>query len=197
MGDYFERIVDVEVSGTEAAATAERMVDWMVSRGWLTREMSGEVMYSLQVSEGHVPGPDWGEITQEWGADWMPGPVAVITVRDAHYPGQGGIPPSSVDCPRCAATAVIIDYPNAWEPDEAVWQPFSEAIDNWRYTGDGPMTCRACGVASPITSWEWADGFALGALAFDFWNWPPLSDSFVAEFAAHLGHRIVQHGGKF
>ncbi|WP_227997915.1 hypothetical protein [Nocardia australiensis] len=197
MGDYFERIVDLEVTAADADALAARIVDWMVSRRWLLREMSGEVMYSLQVDEGYVPGPDWAQITQEWGEDWIPGPVAVIIGRHDHYAGQGGIEPASAQCPHCSATTVIIDYPLQWEADPAVWQPFSDAIDAWKQTGLGTATCRTCRAPSTITDWQWADGFALGALAFDFWGWPPLTDDFITELGAQLGHRTEHHTGKF
>jgi len=33
MGDYFQRIVDVEVGVEEAGPLAERMVEWMVGDG--------------------------------------------------------------------------------------------------------------------------------------------------------------------
>ncbi|MFC8384036.1 hypothetical protein [Nocardia sp. NPDC057272] len=197
MGDFFERIVDLEVAAVDAGASAERMVDWMVSRGWLLRETSGEAMYSLDVEEGYVAGPDWVEIAQHWGDDWTPAPVAVIVGRNAHYPGQGAVEPSTASCPQCQATTVIIDYPQAWEADPVVWQPFSEAIDSWKGTGEGAVTCVTCTTASPVTSWQWGDGFVLGALAFDFWGWPPLTDEFVAEFTAELGHRTARHTGKF
>ncbi|WP_019926849.1 hypothetical protein [Nocardia sp. BMG111209] len=197
MGDYFERIVDLEVTAAEANTLAEHMIDWMVSRRWLLRETSGDSMYSLQVDEGHVPGPDWPQITREWGADWIPGPVAVIVGRHEHYAGQGAVEPSGADCPHCRATTVIIDYPERWEADPAVWQPFSDAIDAWKRTGAGTVTCPSCATASPVTAWAWADNFALGALAFDFWGWPPLTDEFLAELATRLGHRIERHTGKF
>jgi Zn-dependent metalloprotease len=47
MGDFFEGIVDVEVTGEEAGPLAERMVDWMVTEGLITRELSSEGVYSL------------------------------------------------------------------------------------------------------------------------------------------------------
>ncbi|WP_328402159.1 hypothetical protein [Nocardia sp. NBC_00403] len=196
MGDYFERIVDIEVTATEADAVAARMLDWMISRRLLTREMSGEAMYSLGVDKGYMPGPDWAQVTQEWG-DWIPGPVAVIVGRAAHFGGQGGIEPESAVCPHCHAKTVVIDYPQQWEPDPEIWRPFRDGIDAWEQTGVGTAACNSCGDAIPITDWEWPWGFALGALAFDFWGWPPLADTFITEFGAQLGHRIEHHTGKF
>jgi hypothetical protein len=197
VGDYFERIVDLDVAAADAAVSAEVMIDWMVSRGWLLRQTSRDAMYSLQVDEGYVAGPAWAKIAQDWGADWIPAPVAVIVGRNAHYGGQGEIAPADATCPSCRSTTVIIDYPQAWEPDPAVWQPFSDAIDRWEQTGAGTVACASCDTTSAITDWQWASGFALGALAFDFWGWPPLTDEFIAEFTARLGHRVEHHTGKF
>ncbi|UGT42862.1 hypothetical protein LTV02_05525 [Nocardia yamanashiensis] len=197
MGDYFERIVDIEVSAEDAGSLGADVVEWMVSRRWLLRETSRDAMYSLYADAGYLPGPDWGRITSEWGDDWIPGPVAVVVGRHAHFPGQGGIEPAYAACPRCRTTTVIIDYPNRWEADPVVWQPFSHAIDGWERTGGGAAICASCGVSSPVTDWQWADDFALGALAFDFWGWPPLREEFIAELTARLRHRIVHHTGKF
>ncbi|MBF6411597.1 hypothetical protein [Nocardia cyriacigeorgica] len=197
MGDYFERIVDVEVSADEAGATAARLVEWMLSCGLLSAETSGDGVYSLNVDQGYLPGPQWRRIAQEWGDDWRPGPVAVVVGREDHHGGQGEIEPESATCPSCGATTVIIDYPQRWEADPEVWRPFGAAIDQWKQTGTGLAGCGRCGMASPVTEWRWPSGFALGALAFDFWGWPPLTDDFVAEFAARLGHRVEHHSGKF
>ncbi|MGW6621103.1 hypothetical protein ACWF99_07720 [Nocardia sp. NPDC055002] len=197
VGDYFERIVDLDVAVADAEASAGATIDWMVSRGWLLRETSADAMYSLHADEGYVAGPAWATIAQDWGAEWIPAPVAVVVGRHAHYGGQGEIAPADATCPSCRATTVIIDYPQAWEPDPAVWQPFSDAIEAWEQTGTGAVACTACGTTSAIIDWQWPGGFALGALAFDFWGWPPLTDEFIAEFTARLGHRVEHHTGKF
>ncbi|ONM48140.1 hypothetical protein [Nocardia donostiensis] len=196
MGDFFERIVDLDVRAKDAQALGERTIEWMVSRGYLTREMSGERMYSLNVDEGYLPGPDWAEIVLSRG-DEIPGPVAVIVGREDHIGGQGETEPESAVCPRCRTKTVIIDYPERWEADAEAWRPFAEAIGVWKRTGSASASCQACGASVPITEWEWPSGFALGTLALDFWSWPPLSDGFVVEIQRLWGHRIEHHMGKF
>ncbi|MER6997660.1 hypothetical protein [Streptomyces sp. NPDC000410] len=197
MGDYFERIVDVEVTAEEAGPLAERMVEWMVSEGLLTREMSGDGMYSRKVEEGYVPGPNWQRTAHDWGSDWIPGPVAVIVGRESHIGGQGEIEPESATCPRCETKTVIIDYPEEFEADDEVWQPFQGGIDAWKEAGEGSAACSTCGEAVPVTEWQWSSGFDLGALAFEFWGWPPLDVDFLAEFGRQLGHRTEEQSGKF
>jgi hypothetical protein len=198
MGDYFERIVNVEVAGGKAGPLAERMVTWMVAEGLITREMSSDGAYSLGVDEGYVPGPDWKRAVADVSdPSWVPGPVAVIVGREYHVGGQGVDEADSATCPRCDATTVIINYPEEFEADEEVWQPFRDGIAVWRETGEGSAVCSACGASVPVTEWQFGSGFDLGALAFDFWGWPPLGAGFCAEFSKQLGHRTEKQVGKF
>ncbi|MER6981183.1 hypothetical protein [Streptomyces carpinensis] len=197
MGDFFERIVDVQVTGDEAGPLAERMVDWMVSEGLITRETSGDGVYSLTVDQGHVPGPDWVRaVADASDSDRRPGPVAVVVGRDHHVGGQGADDAEYAICPRCRTKTVIIEYPEEFEADEEVWRPFRDGIAAWKETGEGSAPCSACGASVPVTEWQWEPNFAVGALAFDFWGWPPLSAGFCAQFSRRLGHRIVGHMGK-
>ncbi|WAZ23936.1 hypothetical protein STRCI_005309 [Streptomyces cinnabarinus] len=71
---------------------------------------------------------------------------------------------------------MIIDYPEQFEADPEVRRPFQEAIAAWQET---------------------ENSFAVGALAFGFWGRPPFSDDFRARFGQRLGHRTVEHMGKF
>ncbi|NBE50428.1 hypothetical protein [Streptomyces boluensis] len=198
MGDFYERIVDVEVTGEEAGPLAERMVDWMVGEGLITREMSGEGVYSLDVDEGYVPGPNWKQaVADASDPSWLPGPVAILVGRDYHVGGQGSDEAEYAVCPRCRARTVIINYPEEFEPDEEVWQPFRDGIATWKKTGEGNAPCAACGACVPVTEWQWDGNFAVGALAFDFWGWPPFSVGFYERFSRQLGHRTAEHMGKF
>lgn len=197
MGDYFERIVDVEVTVEEAGPLAERIVDWMVAEGLITRELSGNGVFSHPVNEGYVPGPHWLRAVDDASqSDWLPDPVAVIVGRDYYVAGEGVDTAAYAVCPRCQSTTVIINYPEEFEPDLEVWQPFEDGIAAWKETGEGSAPCSHCGASVPVTQWQWDPGFALGALAFDFWNWPSLSTRFCATFSQQLGHRTVDHGGK-
>jgi hypothetical protein len=198
MGDFFERIVDVEVTGEEAGPLAERMVDWMVAERLIKREMSSDGVYSLTVDDGYKAGPNWERaVADSSDPSWIPGPVAVIVGRDYHVGGQGEDVADSATCPRCDTRTVIIDYPEEFEADEEAWQPFSDGIAAWKETGEGSVVCSSCGASVPVTEWQFGSGFALGALAFDFWGWPPLSVSFCAEFSKQLEHRTETQMGKF
>lgn len=194
MGDYFERVIDVEVSQEEAGPLAERVVDWLVGEGVVTRETDSSCVYSMYVDEGYVPGPRWERAVQDAG--WEPGPLAVIVGRHAHVGGQGDVEPESAQCPRCGALRVFIDYPNTFEPDEELWAPFGAAVKAWEAAGAGDVDCPGCGESSAVTDWLGPDYYALGSLTFEFCGWPPLSDDFVAELGRVLGHRIAQHMGK-
>ncbi|TDC21219.1 hypothetical protein E1265_18615 [Streptomyces sp. 8K308] len=197
MADFYERIVDVEVTGEEAGSLAERMIDLMVAEDLVTRETSGEGVYSANVDVGHIPGRGWARAAEPWGSDHRPGPVAVVVGRSHHVGGQGMDEAEYAECPRCGARTVIIDYPLRFEADQEVWRPYREAIAAWRETGEGSVSCSACGASVPVTEWRWDSGFAVGALAFEFWGWPPLTDEFHEEFGRRLGHRTVIHQGKF
>ncbi|MDR3079560.1 MAG: hypothetical protein LBV60_01290 [Streptomyces sp.] len=198
MGDYFERIVDVEVTGEDAGPLADRMVDWMVADGLIGRETSSDGVYSLNVDEGYVPGPNWARaVADSPDPDWQPGPVAVVVGRDYHVGGQGEDDAEYAICPRCETKTVIINYPEEFEADDEVWQPFEDGIAAWKGTGEGSAPCSTCGALVSVTEWRWDPNFAVGALAFDFWGWPPLSVDFCAEFSRQLGHRTAEHMGKF
>lgn len=198
VGDFFERVVDLEATAEEAGPLAGRVVDWLAAEGIITRATSGDGVYSPSTDHGYVPGPDWARaVADASDPSWLPGPVAVLVGRAHHVGGQGEDEADSVTCPRCAARTVVIDHPESFEADEEVWQPFREGIEAWKATGRGEVPCPACGVPVAVTEWDFGPEFDLGALAFDFWGWPPLGVRFLTEFRARLGHRTGTQSGKF
>ncbi|MEV0977602.1 hypothetical protein [Streptomyces sp. NPDC049915] len=150
------------------------------------------------MDKGNVPGPRWARaVADASDPTWLPEPVAVVVGRHQHVGGQGQDEAAYAVCPRCRTRTVVIDHPQRWEADEAIWRPFREGIAAWEETGEGTAPCSACGARVPVTAWQWEDGFALGALAFEFWGWPPLAPDFLDRFGRQLGHRIAHHMGKF
>ncbi|MEV5972178.1 hypothetical protein [Streptomyces sp. NPDC051921] len=195
MGDYVERVVDLGVALEDAAALGDQVVDWLVAKGVVTRETEASGVYSVHVVEGYRPGPHWGRAVHDGG--WEPGPLAVVTGRHHHVGGQGEDDAEYATCPHCHIRTTFIDYPASFEPDEEAWAPFRAAVEAWEETGTGRVTCPACAAVLPVTDWQWPDEYALGALTFEFWGWPPLSDDFVAELTGRLGHRTARHLAKF
>ncbi len=83
---------------------------------------------------------------------------------------------------RCDACGV------PFEPDDS----WSDAAGAW-FNGDNlaSLPCPSCGRQALLTEWRgrWPWGF--GNLGLQFWNWPPLSDSFVHALTRKLGHRTI------
>lgn len=92
------------------------------------------------------------------------------------FTSDGGEP--WVSCPRCERRLA----------DEAMWEalkphnPFAES--------EPLATCVGCGEKRPVDEWTAHDA-AFGNLAFSFWNWPPLRESFLQDVRAWSGTGIV------
>ena len=70
-------------------------------------------------------------------------------------------------------------------------------MEAW-YEWDDAVTfpCPDCGKPERLVDWEGEFPWGFGNLGFTFWNWPPLSASFVREVTELLGHRSVLVRGK-
>ncbi len=70
-------------------------------------------------------------------------------------------------------------------------------MEAW-YEGDDAVTfpCPDCGKPERLVDWAGEFPWGFGNLGFTFWNWPPLSASFVREVTELLGHRSVLVRGK-
>ncbi len=49
------------------------------------------------------------------------------------------------------------------------------------------MTCPLCHVAMDIHQFTFSPDWGFSDLGFTFWNWPGLTDEFIAEFKKKLG----------
>jgi hypothetical protein len=123
---------------------------------------------------GHRPGPRANEVVEEpLIADLA---VNGMEVRLPHgvelfAPAEGE--PPSVSCPRCKHTLEgEMLYEHLMPHD-----PFKPAPI---------VSCPGCKDQRKIEEWT-AHGAAFGNLAFYFWNWSPLKESFIAEMKECCG----------
>jgi hypothetical protein len=102
-----------------------------------------------------------------------------------------------VVCPRCE-NMVVLEESETAQPT-AYWDRFSDALDSWCQGGSGEVQCVHCDGVIGFNDWRWIGRwpFAVGFLGFTFWNWPPLRDSFIAQVAKRLEHRVVVTRGTF
>ncbi|HEX8823374.1 MAG TPA: hypothetical protein VF794_25835 [Archangium sp.] len=177
MGDFFQKIVDRDVSADEAPLLAEELRCWLVERGII------EAVPSKDVAD---------EPTYSPGAAYQ----STLAVPNPH--GTSGVNGLRIKVGRTVFWS--IDTALTCGACGARFRPGDEwydAADAW-FAGDDLVTysCPECGRPERLTEWigEWPWGF--GNLGLEFWNWTPLSDQFVREVSEKLGHRIVLIRGK-
>lgn len=195
MGDWFQVIADVEATEDEAPGLAAATVAWLVGGGIIGAEPADCV---LGADCGYPPGPRYASaLTQPdeflQRLRWNNG-VEICAHRRVFAPGQAPLGP--VICPLCGDT-VELEEPVTGQLTPC-WERFSDALTAWHEGGSAEVVCPSCGQAAGFNDWHWDTGwpFAVAFLGFTFWNWPELSEPFIAEVARHLGHRVVITGGK-
>lgn len=195
MGENFQVIADVEATEAEAPALAGTVVSWLAGMGIIASAATGDCL--LGTGPGYPPGQNYMTAVSEPGHTLLrlrTNGVEVHTTKTAFVPVQGEFGP--VACPHCGHAAVLEDPETG---DTTVhWERFSDALDQWWAGEHGLVACPHCQLAAGLNDWQWAGDWpiAVGFLGFTFWNWPPLSKAFIAQVAAHLGHRVVVTKGK-
>ncbi|WP_322749713.1 MULTISPECIES: hypothetical protein [unclassified Frankia] len=194
MGDSFEIIADVEATETETTALAATVVRWLINTDIIAAEATDCV---LGADLGYGPGPRHALALAEpddYLSRLRTNGVTVTTGRTAFHPVQGELGP--VVCPRCDQTMLLEDAGTGATTKQ--WEVFSDAIGSWHNGGPGDVACASCGQVGLLNDWRWIGDwpFAFGFLGFTFWNWPRLSDAFVAQVAERLRHRVVVTRGK-
>jgi hypothetical protein len=193
VGDTFQIIADVDASESEAPALAASVVAWLHEAGIIAGEQADCV---LGAAAGYPPGPDYAAAVTD-PDELLPGlkvnGVEVTAARSAFLPAHGELGP--VACPRCGAEVALQDPAGA---PTAHWERFSAALGNWMAGQPTEVTCPYCLLHAGLNDWYWGDDWpvAVGFLGVTFWNWPPLSRSFIARVQDHLGHRVVVTRGK-
>ncbi|MFI1223066.1 MULTISPECIES: hypothetical protein [unclassified Streptomyces] len=194
MGDYFQIVVDRDVTEADAAPLAARVVAWLVAEGVIGPDRTEPVLGS---DPGYPPGPRIREVVDSsgWGEPWQGGGLDVEVTRTVFDSGQWA-DPALATCPRCARDTEFHD--ETWEEIPGAWSPFAEAIEDWSAGGEALVRCAHCDAASPLGDWTGMDNcFAFGNLGFTFWGWPDFTPAFLAEFDRRLdGHRTAFVSGK-
>lgn len=173
---------------------AESIVQWLVGADVIEATPTD---CALGAESGYPPGPRYDLATTE------PLPlllelefngVEVSVGRRVFDPGQGDS--DAATCPECDHTVLLEDPATGDLTDQ--WKLFSTTLKAWPEGGSGTVRCPHCDKPVDSNDWRWVNGpqWALGCLGFVFWNWPRLSDAFIAQLARSLGHRVVVTGGK-
>jgi hypothetical protein len=180
MGDSFQTIVIRGARENEAALLGEKVLTHLVKQGIVAADMTDCVLGS---DLGHPPGPNYRQAlaeieTYDFLGMWTNG-LAIITQPNFYWSMEGE---HQVFCPACGNPADI----------ELIGDPIEEWLKD---ATQGMLPCPKCNTASSITVWEYDPPAAFGCPAFQFWNWPPLSQKFIHELSEICGHEVVMIEG--
>ena len=162
-------------------------------KAFIRAEPAGGV---LGAESGYPPGPRYtAAVTEpaEWLLQLRANGVEICASRTVFCPAQGTV--GSAACPLCGLTVGLNDPATGQITPQ--WELFRDAFGAWMEGGPGRVRCPRCSQIARLNDWRWThEPFVVGFLGFTFWNWPPLSDSFIARMASHLGHPLVVIQGK-
>jgi hypothetical protein len=177
MGDWYQIIVDRDVSEAEAPAQAQRMRGWLVERGIIEPGLTNRVLGQ----PGHAPGPAYGVTLEDPNQASSNRDRAGLKFNVGHrivFHALNG----EVICRTCQTHVDLDEHGGEW----------IEAVDAWSEGDDSAtFTCPACGRPERLTEWEGPLPWGFGNLGLEFWNWTPLSEQFVREISERLGHRMI------
>jgi hypothetical protein len=157
----------VTVVALDGGADPGRLRDWLV----VNHVAAPDHRHELK------PGPAWREVVEHPARDLerlVHNGIEIVTERTVHDPGSNFTPPT---CPACQAMMDADRY-------------FS-FIDPWLEGDEPEVACAACGSGRRLGDWDAPWGYAIGAPAVRFNNWPILTDAFLAELRARVGVRTA------
>lgn len=181
MSDYYETIVDRDALVRRAADEAAFVVKWLVAQKIIVGKPDDECV-PRDEAPGYRAGPEAEMATDGQSCEdirtsdgWV-GMSVLIGRRFFEGDLSSEI---EVFCPSCRAKS-------------AAKKPWKLAADNW-LNGKSPyqVKCQRCGLSTKITEWVCDPPNVFGNVGFRFWNWPPLSASFLSRLSQSLGHRLV------
>jgi hypothetical protein len=169
-------IVGIDNPEGGVASLAQKATHWLLEEGVVQPNSKRDELW--QPSEW-MPGSRWREVVNEgpWNEYFMTlanNGVDVDLKRQLHHPVENYESPV---CLRCGAV-LSEDVHHAM-------------IEPW-LAGDEPIVvCPKCGWSAPIGDWPAEFGFAIGAPAIVFNNWPMFKEAFLLELRALLGGRTL------
>ena len=177
MGNWYETIVDLDVTEAEAPRLAEQMRVWLIEREIIKAAPRKRFLGSLI----YRPGPAYPSTLEEPN----PSPEIVnglelVVGRTVFY--QLGL---ELTCKTCGAQLKDEGEDESWE-----LEPWHDAINAW-WSGEASVVyaCPKCGVPERLTEWRGNVPWYFGYLGLQFWDWSPLSERFIQEVTKQLGHR--------
>ena len=191
MGNYYQALIAVDASESEASSLGDRAVAWLVARGIVAAELTDCVLGGERL--GRRPGPGCALTTDEDGpfAPYNHGfRICGLDVAPCRSVTVGW--PAPAACPRCGWTDPIEG--DGGELTDQWWR-IADALGEWHKGGPGLVDCPSCVLPVGLNDWQpdFLASWAVGQLAFTFWNWPVLAKSFIADFSQALGGHRLRH----
>jgi hypothetical protein len=164
-------VVDLDPSDDADGRVAE-LTSWLVAIGVAAANDDIDPLWSPSSLR---PGPAWRTVVDH-PDDALEGlannGIDVRAGRDIHWPDENLEPPV---CPHCQAPMDLDAY--------------VALAERWLDEGEPTITCAACGLAQLLGDYLAPWGYAVGAPAVCFNNWPPLSETFLEEVRRRVGGR--------
>jgi hypothetical protein len=96
--------------------------------------------------------------------------LEIDTDRQVFDNGGNGV--EQLICPACRQDLANEDW---------------DFLDEWASNGSDNITCPLCKAATDIHLFVFSPEWGFSDLGFTFWNWPGLTDRFIADFKEKLG----------
>jgi tetratricopeptide (TPR) repeat protein len=180
----FQLIADVEATPETAAQLAQMITDWLVSAGIMEPERTACVPGQYG---GHAPGPSRNEVVAElFSANDMPDRLSGVLLST----GRSFCHPMTINaaiCPSCGRSITLRRNGQL----ATAWERIIDAIALWEDGGVGTLRCPICANGAHVSDWQFNPPCVFTHLILLFWNWPPLTNSFVSDVSHKLSHRVV------
>jgi len=167
-------VVRLDTPKPEIASLAQELSRWLLDKRVIQGNSRRDKLW--QPSEW-MPGPRWRDVVKDhpsnqYFATSANNGVDVEVKRDVYHPLENYEPPV---CVRCGA-ALLEDAHHAM-------------IEPWLAGPEPVAVCAKCGWSALIGDWPAGGGFAIGAPAVVFNNWPILRSDFLADLRSALRGR--------